>query len=119
MAVKVLVVEDEVLLRKDIVDALEQRGFVVVEAENATRAVEVLIQHPNVQVMFTDIDMPGGVDGVKLAAMVRDRWPPIKIVYTSGHRKPADLDLPLESQFFAKPYNPDRVAATLLALAAH
>ena len=119
MSVKVLVVEDEALLRLDIVEALEQRGFVVVEAENATRAIEILIQHPDVQVMFTDIDMPGGVDGLKLAAMVRDRWPPIKIVYTSGYRRPADLELPVESQFFAKPYNPDRVAATLLALAAH
>lgn len=117
MAVKVLVVEDEVLVRMNIVEALKQRGFVVVEAENATRAIDLLIQQPDVQVMFTDIDMPGGVDGVKLAAMVRDRWPPISIVYTSGHRKMADLQLPLESQFFAKPYNTDRVAATLLALA--
>lgn len=118
MAVKVLVVEDEALLRMDIIGALERRGFVVVEAENATRAIEMLIQHSDVQLMFTDIDMPGGVDGLRLAAMVRDRWPPIKIVYTSGHRKPADLALPLESQFFPKPYNADRVAATLLALAA-
>jgi CheY-like chemotaxis protein len=118
MSIKVLVVEDEALLRLDIVEALGQRGFVVVEAENATRAIEVLHQNPDVQVMFTDIDMPGGVDGLKLAAMVRDRWPPIKIVYTSGHRRPADLDLPGESQFFSKPYNPDRVAATLRSLAA-
>ena len=117
MPIKVLVVEDEVLLRMNIVGVLEQRGFAVLEAENATRAIEILVQHPDVQVMFTDIDMPGGVDGLKLAAMVRDRWPPIKIVYTSGYRKQADLQLPVESQFFAKPYNPDRVAATLFALA--
>jgi len=119
MPIKVLVVEDESLVRMDIVDALEERGFIVVEAENATKAIEVLLQHPDVQVMFTDIDMPGGVDGVKLAAMVRDRWPPIKIVYTSGYRKHADLELPVESRFFPKPYNPDRVADTLRALAEH
>lgn len=119
MPIKVLVVEDESLVRMDIVDALEERGFDVVEAENASRAIEVLIAHPDVQLMFTDIDMPGGVDGLVLAAMVRDRWPPIKIVYTSGYRKFADLQLPVESQFFPKPYNADRVAETLRSLAAH
>ena len=89
-----------------IVDELEGAGFEVFEAADAAKAIDILAATPRIQLMFTDVDMPGGTDGLKLAAAVRDRWPPIKIIVTSGHRK-VDIDtLPVECRFMPKPYNP-------------
>jgi two-component system, response regulator PdtaR len=112
-AITVLVVEDEALIRMDIADQLERMGFAVLEAANAREAIDMLASHPAVQVLFTDVDMPGGVDGLKLAVAVRDRWPPIKIIVTSGHRKVAMKDLPDDSLFFAKPYQGSAVASAM------
>lgn len=85
--ITVLVVEDETLLRMNIALSLEQEGFRVYEAENADQAIAVLEAHAEIGLMFTDIDMPGSMDGLKLATAVRNRWPPIKIIVTSGHRE--------------------------------
>ncbi|MBO9100980.1 response regulator [Rhizobium sp. K1/93] len=116
--IAVLVVEDDALVRMGIVDELEVAGFEVFEAANATEAIERLIANVSISVMFTDVDMPGGVDGLKLAAAVRDRWPPIKILVTSGHRK-VDVDaLPVEARFIPKPYNPNHVVRSIRELIA-
>ena len=117
-AITVLVVEDEPLIRMDIVDQLQDLGFRVLEATNATEAVTMLIANKNIQVMFTDVDMPGGMDGLMLAAAVRDRWPPIKIIVTSGHRKVAISDLPAGSRFIDKPYRGEAVASAMLEMLA-
>ena len=90
----VLVVEDEPLLRMAAVDLVEQAGFEVVEATDATNAVSILETRPDIRIVFTDIDMPRGMDGMKLAALVRDRWPPIEIIIVSGHLEKADVELP-------------------------
>ena len=111
--VAVLVVEDEALVRMGIIDLLEDEGFEVFEAENADDAITILVSTPSITILFTDVDMPGVMDGLKLAAAVRDRWPPIRIVITSGHRKVNLDDLPVEAKFFAKPYNPDEVVTVL------
>lgn len=96
-----------------IVEELEDAGFEVFQASNAAQAIEVLIANTTIELMFTDIDMPGGVDGLKLAASVRDRWPPIKIIVTSGHRK-VDVDaLPVEARFMVKPYDPTAVIRSI------
>lgn len=102
--IAVLVVEDEVLIRMDMTGQLEDEGFVVFEASNADQAIDVLQTQPSIRLMFTDIDMPGSMDGLKLAAAVRDRWPPVKIIVTSGHRVVDIADLPDGSVFFSKPY---------------
>lgn len=115
--VVVLVVEDEPLLRMGIVDHLEEEGFTVLEAANADEAIVMLSNNATIEILFTDIDMPGEVDGIKLAAAVRDRWPPIKVVITSGHRRPLLSDLPAGAQFFPKPYNPDIIASTFRDIA--
>ena len=115
----VLVVEDEPLVRLAIVDHLEDEGFLVLEASNADEAVAILVTNLTVRIMFTDIDMPGGMDGLKLAAAVRDRWPPIKIVVTSGHRQVDVQDLPVEAQFFSKPYNPDTIVSAFRDMMSH
>ena len=114
----VLVVEDEPFLRFMAVDFIEEAGFEVIEAENADLAVAILEARTDIRIVFTDIDMPGSLDGLKLAAAVRDRWPPIDIVIVSGLKRP-DLELPARAVFFAKPYNIDTVTATLEQMAAN
>jgi CheY-like chemotaxis protein len=114
--IAVLVVEDEPITRMDVVEQLEEGGFKVFEAPDADRAIKILEAHPEICVLFTDVDMPGSMDGLKLAAAVRDRWPPIKIVVASGLRK-INLDaLPDNSRFFSKPYNMNEVAATMRSM---
>lgn len=111
--VEVMVVEDEPLVRLSMLDELEDAGFCAHEAVNADEAIAILQFNPKIRVIFTDIDMPGTMDGLKLAAYVRDRWPPIKIIVTSGHHSPTEADLPLGSEFFAKPYDVKEVIAMI------
>ncbi|MDF2984462.1 MAG: hypothetical protein K0Q69_4234 [Devosia sp.] len=112
-AVSVLVVEDEALIRMDIADQLERDGFFVFEAANADQAIVVLNAEPSVRIMFTDIDMPGSMDGLKLAAAVRDRFPPVQIIVTSGHRSVELSEMPAGSVFFSKPYQHAAVMASM------
>jgi DNA-binding NtrC family response regulator len=109
----VIVVEDETIIRMDIAISLENEGFVVLEAANADGAIELLDRHPEIRLMFTDIDMPGSMDGLKLAEAVRDRWPPVKIIIASGHRHLSDDLLPIEGKFFSKPYDHARVISAI------
>ena len=85
MARVILIVEDEFLLRLDSAETIENAGFEVIQAANADEAIAILTARPDIHVVFTDIQMPGSMDGLKLARFVRDRWPPIKIIATSGH----------------------------------
>ena len=114
--IAVLVVEDEPITRMDVVDQLEEVGFKVLQAANADLAIKILETNPSISVLFTDIDMPGSMDGLKLAAAVRDRWPPIGIMVTSGHRKIDTDALPPEARFFSKPYNMNEVASMMRTL---
>jgi CheY-like chemotaxis protein len=114
----VLIVEDEFLLRMDAVDMLRNGGFEVVEASNADEAIAVLEANLNIHVVFTDVQMPGSMDGLKLAKFVKDRWPPIKIVATSGRLRISSDDLPEGGRFLPKPYTPAEVISTLRELTA-
>jgi CheY-like chemotaxis protein len=114
--IAVLVVEDEPITRMDVVEQLEEGGFEVFEAPDADRAIKILEANPAIRVLFTDIDMPGSMDGLKLAAAVRDRWPPIRIVVASGLRKINVDALPADSRFFSKPYNVNEIAATMRSM---
>jgi two-component system, response regulator PdtaR len=109
----VLVVEDEPLILLALVDELTDLGFEVFEAANARAAIRQLTLNPSIEVMFTDIDMPGDMDGLQLAALVRSRWPPIKIIVTSGKHLLNHDELPVIGRFMAKPYDPAIVAATI------
>lgn len=117
-AVSVLVVEDEALIRMDIADQLEREGFFVFEAANADQAIVVLNAEPSVRIMFTDIDMPGSMDGLKLAGAVRNRFPPVQIIVTSGHRSVETSEMPDGSVFFNKPYRHAAVMASMRRLLA-
>lgn len=112
----VLIVEDEFLLRIDAVDMVKAAGFEVVEAANADEAIEILESRQDITVIFTDIQMPGSMDGLKLARAVRGRWPPIKIVATSGHLHVSETDLPEGGRFLPKPYSPRQVTGLLREL---
>jgi CheY-like chemotaxis protein len=99
----VLVVEDEMLLRMRAVDIVEDAGFTSVEAVDADEAVAILESRSDIALLFTDIQMPGSMDGLGLAHAVHARWPPIKIILVSGQLKLADIDIPANSRFFGKP----------------
>jgi two-component system, response regulator PdtaR len=112
----ILIVEDEFLIRMDAVDMIGSAGFDVVEAQSADEAVVILQDRPDIAVVFTDIQMPGSMDGLKLAAAIRCRWPPIKIVATSGLLKIGEDDLPAGSRFLPKPYNARQIVGALREL---
>jgi CheY-like chemotaxis protein len=109
----VLIVEDEPLVRLGAVRAIEDAGFRVIEAANADEAIRILETRGDIRVVFTDIHMPGSIDGLKLAHAVRNRWPPIKIIVTSGHDLLSEKDLPEGGRFFAKPYDSTQIADTI------
>lgn len=114
----ILIVEDELLLRMDSVDLIEEAGFEVIPAANADEAIAILTARSDIHVVFTDIQMPGSMDGLKLARFVRDRWSPIKIVATSGRVRIGVEDLPAGSVFLPKPYRGAEVLAALRQLTA-
>jgi CheY-like chemotaxis protein len=114
----VLVVEDEMFLRMNAVDMIESVGFEVLEAGTADEAIRILEARNDVRIVFTDIQMPGSMDGLKLARAVRGRWPPIKIVATSGHVNVTEDDLPEGGRFLPKPYSSSQLASTLQQLIA-
>jgi CheY-like chemotaxis protein len=106
----VLFVEDEPFVRLAGADLLENAGFAVVEARNADEALRILESRLDVQVVFTDVDMPGSLDGLALARCVRERWPQIGVIVTSGRHLVPTNALPHDNAFMLKPY----AGATLL-----
>jgi CheY-like chemotaxis protein len=114
----VLVVEDELLVRVVAVGIVEDAGFEAIEAANADQAIKILEARDDIRVVFTDINMPGSMDGLKLAAAVRGRWPPIEFIVTSGRQSFGPDALPERSLFLMKPYTHVQVAQALAALTA-
>jgi CheY-like chemotaxis protein len=112
----VLVVEDDYLLRLDAADMIKAADFEVIEAANADEALAILESRNDIAVVFTDVQMPGSMDGLRLARAVRGRWPPIKIITTSGQRIVEEIDLPEGGRFLPKPYNPTQVSGVLREL---
>jgi two-component system, response regulator PdtaR len=111
----VLIVEDEFLIAISASAVFERAGFDTIEASNADEAIAVLRKR-DVDLIFTDIRMPGSMDGLKLARYVRDRWPPIKIMVTSGHHLIQNGDLPDGGIFLPKPYTDAGIIAAIYQL---
>src|SRR6185295_105241 len=109
----VLVVEDEMVLRMRAVDIVEDAGFNSVEAVNADEALSILESRSDISLLFTDIQMPGSLDGLKLAHAVHKRWPSIKIILVSGQVNLSDAEKPTDSRFFGKPLETDHMIAEL------
>ncbi len=116
--IAILVVEDEPLLLMDAMDMVEDAGFTVYGARTADEAIQHLEKHDDIRVLFTDVDMPGSMDGLKLAHAVRKRWPPVSIIVASGHVNVTPEQMPENGVFFAKPYPPANVIRALNGIAA-
>ena len=102
----VLVVEDEFVVRINAVSLLEEAGFGVLEASSADDAIALLESRKDIRIVFTDINMPGSMDGLRLAHAIRNRWPPIELVLTSGQMRVRAEDMPERGLFLSKPYQP-------------
>jgi CheY-like chemotaxis protein len=100
----VLVVEDEVLLRWAAAEAVHAAGFAVIEAENAIEAISILEKRIDICAVFTDVQMPGSINGLQLAHLISTRWPPIRIIATSGQLRLREDDLPKGGRYLQKPY---------------
>jgi two-component system, response regulator PdtaR len=105
----ILVIEDEPVMRLMAVDLVEEAGFEALEAFDAEEAVRLMEARPDIVLVFSDIDLGIGMAGLDLAHAIRDRWPPVEIIMTSG---------PERGRFFEKPYRRDEVAAAMRELAA-
>src|SRR6201996_3645653 len=112
----VLVVEDEMILRMRAVDIVQDAGFNTVEAVNADQAMSILEARSDISLLFTDIQMPGSIDGLKLAHAGHDRWPSIKIILVSGQVKLSDAERPADSRFFGKPLGVEQMITELQAM---
>ena len=102
----VLVVDDDVLVRMNAVFQLEEAGFDTLEAGSADEAIGLLETRSDIKVVFTDINMPGSMDGLALAHAIRHRWPSVELVVTSGYARVRDEDMPERGLFLGKPYQP-------------
>lgn len=109
----VLVVEDEMVLRMKAVDIVEDAGFTAIEAVNADEALAILESRSDISLLFSDIQMPGSMDGLKLAHAVHHRWPAIRILLVSGQVQVSDSDKPADSRFFGKPLEVQQMIAEL------
>jgi CheY-like chemotaxis protein len=117
--ISVLLVEDEVLISNLVADCLTASGFVVHEVTTADEALRYIDSGANIDVLFTDVNLPGGMDGAELATRARERRPEMPIVYASGRFKLSDIaPLVPRSLFMAKPYDPADVCALLTRLTA-
>lgn len=114
----VLVVEDEAFVRMCAVQMVEEAGCAAIEAANADEAVAILESRSDIRIVFTDVNMPGSMDGLKLARAIRERWPPIRLIVTSGLARPGAGDIPANGRFLAKPYAAAQLETALRELAA-
>ncbi len=107
------------LLRMRAVDMVEDAGYTSVEAVDADEAVAILESRSDIALLLTDVQMPGSMDGLKLAHTVRERWPPIKIILVSGQLKLASIDIPADSRFFGKPFEAGEMIAQMQKMIGH
>ncbi|NKL20654.1 response regulator [Rhizobium leguminosarum] len=101
----VLVVEDSTIIRMGAVDLVSSAGYEALEACDADEAIRILESRNDIDLVFTDVQMPGTMDGIKLSHYIRDRWPPVRLIVASGEAILEESNLPTGSRFFSKPYD--------------
>ena len=116
--VVILIVDDEPLILMHAVDIVEAAGYESVTAANADDAILILEDRADIRIVITDVDMPGSMDGLKLAAAIRHRWPPIELIVVSGKHDLSEADLPIRARFIGKPFDVTRLTMTLHEIAA-
>lgn len=114
----VLVVDDEPIIRMYAALLVEEAGYLAVEAATADEALAILEQRDDVRILFTDVEMPGSLNGLQLVEVVREKWPPIGLMVTSGHVRVDPQKLPERARFFRKPYTESEIIRTLKSLPA-
>lgn len=107
---RILVVEDEPIIQIGATSIVEALGFEALAAFNADQAIAILEANQDIRLVFTDVDMPGSMDGLKLAHYIRNRWPPIQIIVASGKAILEESVMPSGSKFFGKPYDEHAIA---------
>lgn len=112
----VLVVEDSTLIRMGAVDLVLSAGYEALEARDADEAIRILESRFDIDLVFTDVQMPGTLDGIKLSHYIRDRWPPVKLIVASGKAILEESSLPEGSRFFSKPYSDHAVANAMVRM---
>ncbi|WP_235535762.1 response regulator [Sphingopyxis sp. Root1497] len=112
----ILIVEDDPLILMLAVGVIEDAGYPALKASDADEAMALLERRPEIGIVFTDIEMPGSMDGLELAACIRERWPDVEILVTSGGVRVSDASLPPRGQFLRKPYSARELTAKILAL---
>ena len=115
-SMKVLIVEDEPIIRLGMVSSIEDAGYAVVEASSADEAISLLTQDDEVRVVVTDVDMPGSMNGIRLAHYVRRRWPPIQLLVISGKVGVGTGELPAGVRFMSKPYQEPQLLHVIATL---
>ena len=112
----VLVVEDDPIIRMGAVDLVLSAGYEALEACDADEAIRILERRSDIDLVFTDVQMPGTVDGIKLAHYIRDRWPPVRLLVASGNAILDESSLPTGSRYFSKPYDAHAIADAMSQL---
>ena len=115
----ILIVEDDPFLRMLAVELVNEAGFATREACDADQAIAILESCSKIAVLFTDINMPGSMDGLRLARVVSNRWPVIEILIASGHVRLRQADLPPNGRFLGKPYLAAAMIVELRSLVSH
>lgn len=114
----VLVVDGEPIIRMYASLLVEEAGYLAIEASTADEALAILEQRDDVRILFTDVEIPGSLDGLELVEVVREKWPPIALMVTSGHVRVDPQKLPERARFFRKPYSESEIIRTLKSLPA-
>lgn len=109
----ILVAEDNAILRLDVSELLREHGYTVVEAANADEAIKLMESRKDIRMLFTDIEMPPGCDGLELAREVHNRWPKVLLVITSGRIEPTRDEIADDGTFIRKPYHVDDLLALI------
>ncbi|MEA1843478.1 MULTISPECIES: response regulator [Agrobacterium] len=112
----VLIVEDNTIIRMGAADLVLAAGYEALEACNADEAIRILESRNDIDLVFTDVQMPGTMDGIKLSHYIRDRWPPVKLIVASGAAILEESSLPVGSRFFSKPYDDHSITDAMARL---
>jgi CheY-like chemotaxis protein len=114
----ILLVEDYALVRMGAVDFVTAAGFEALEASNADEAIRLLETRPDIQLVFTDVGLPGTMDGIKLAHHIRNRWPPVRLIVASGRTMLDESHIPVGARYFPKPYSDSVIVEAMLGMLA-
>ncbi|MEE4210024.1 MAG: response regulator [Parvularcula sp.] len=114
----ILVVEDSAVIRMGAVDLMRSAGYEAVEAGDANEAIQILETRTDIDLVFTDVQMPGTMDGLKLTHYIRNRWPPVKLIVASGNTTIEESSIPTGSRMFSKPYHDHEITDAIARLLA-